>query len=463
MDIKKGLKCSLLTLGVLTLTAVSTSTSAHAAIGDGGEYDHDNRITWAPNKSDSSDPIVSNAGARNGTVNGSGKRYVKKSGTTFMWQKVGKDQNKPYHQVDLVATLTNISKSVKNVGVKDGNGISINMDANGADVAKSMDITFTFYDHDTGKQVQWDDDYLALAYSDLEPAKLEAYPYPNGKGTIYRSYDQKVTSLSKMENWNPYSDLDGSQTWLNRSAANNGAFQMVNRTSLPTNIPLDGKWGYDTYQKKVVKQTSSNKDSLLHTFWDVLGSNLRPTLHYSGGIGVYRAASGARSIKVRVSGHSWGNDEFVFSGARVYKKQPKKSTISKSITYNGKTSTANTLKDKNDTMVYNVNATVSAKKGAYITDSLPKRFTVTKISAVTNFSHNSVADVNSTHKFKATLNNNKLAAKNKKITFHITGNMGTWMDKHPSMVGDLKWPVDNTAYWYQKTTGKLKSPGSRHY
>jgi len=158
-----------------------------------------------------------------------------------------------------------------------------------------------------------------------------------------------------------------------------------------------------------------------------------------------------------IHGHGSGNNEYVFTGAKSYPKKTTKSTISKSITYNGKTSTANTLKDKDDTMVYNVNATVSAKKGAYITDALPHRFTVTKVSSVTNFSHNSVASINSSHQFKATLNNDKLDGKNKKVTFHITGNMGTWMDKHPSMVDGLKWPVANTAYWYQKSTGKLKS------
>lgn len=457
MNIKRGLKYSLLTLGVLTFVTVSSSANAYADKGDGSEYDHDGRITWAPNVTGGTgDPIVSNAGAHNGTVMGSGKRYVKKSGTTFIWQKVGENPNYPKksgHQVDLMATLTNISKSVKNVGVKYGNGISINMDANGADVAKSMDITFTFYDEKTGKQVQWDDDYLALAYSDLEPAVLGMYPYPNGKATPHRSYDQKVTSLSKMENWNPYSDLDGSQTWLNRSAASNkGVFQMVNRTSLPTNIPVNGSWGYDTYKKKVVKQTSKNKGSLLHTFWDVAGSNLRPTLHYSGGIGVYRAASGPRSIKVRVSGHSWGNDEFVFSGAKMYKKKSNVSTIGKSITYKGKTSTKNTLKDIDDPMSYNIVMKLNqAKKGAYITDDIPHRFTVTSASSVAGFKLNSVVNMNSTHKFKATINSTKYKdAKNKKVTFHINGNVGDWVADHPNST--LKWPFYNTAIWHKKST-----------
>lgn len=187
---------------------------------------------------------------------------------------------------------------------------------------------------------------------------------------------------------------------------------------------------------------------------------MNPSIHYAGAIAEYKA-NGTKSIKVHVVGHSIGNDEFVFSNAKVYPKSKNKSSISKSITYNGKTTKSNTLKDKDDPMVYNVNASVSAKKGAYITDPLPHRFTVTKVSSVANFSHNSIASMNSTHQFKATLNNNKLDGKNKKITFHITGEMGSWMDKHPTMVDTLKWPANNTAIWHKSSTDKTGTKSNK--
>ncbi|MFD1454778.1 isopeptide-forming domain-containing fimbrial protein [Levilactobacillus lanxiensis] len=393
--------------------------------------------------------------------------YSRSSPTVFKYTYIGEDQNTG-KAVDMKVKLYDLSSRITMVGYKKDHGISINMNGGGR-AGRTMKVQLSFYYHGTNTQVKWNDDSIGVAFSDLEPEKLAA------DGVIQQSFGQYVKKISDVDSWNPYSDLTGKQTFLNNHDANQGYFHMDKDSGtwdFPTKAYLDNKdkktgktWGYNPSSGIEIERPQVHQ--YIHSFWTypaATNRDLRAGLHYTGAIAVYKAASGAKTISFLVGGHSQGNDEFILSDANIkVSNKKKKSTISKSITYNGKTSTANTLKDKNDTMVYNVNATVSAKKGAYITDTLPKRFTVTKISAVTNFSHNSVADVNSTHKFKATLNNNKLDGKNKKITFHITGNMGTWMDKHPSMVASLKWPVVNTAYGYPKSTGKLKSSGSRHY
>jgi len=466
MKLSKKFKYATLTLVALTTMGVTLSkgTTAKAI---NGQQDDFPTVTFSPKINTGGTTKISKVSGGSPVTSGLGGDphfYSRSSPTVFKYTYIGEDQNTG-KAVDMKVKLYDLSSRITMVGYKKDHGISVNMNGGGR-AGRTMKVQLSFYYHGTNTQVKWNDDSIGVAFSDLEPKKLGA------DGVIQQSFGQYVKKISAIDSWNPYSNLTGKQTFLNNQDANQGYFHMDKPSGDPWNFPTlaalnkkSGKWGYNP-ASKVVEQERKTVRQYIHSFWtypDAMNRDLRADLHYTGAIAVYKAASGAKTISFLVGGHSQGNDEFILSDANIKVNSKPKSTISKSITYNGKTSTANTLKDKDDTMVYNVNATVSAKKGAYITDTLPKRFTVTKISAVTNFSHNSVADVNSTHKFKATLNNNKLDGKNKKITFHITGNMGTWMDKHPSMVGDLKWPVDNTAYWYQKTTGKLKSPGSRHY
>ncbi|AKP65820.1 hypothetical protein FC99_GL001031 [Levilactobacillus koreensis JCM 16448] len=455
MNVLRGLKYSLATILALTSLGVALNTGSTTVYAMGNIYTGKNDVTWAPKwQGDDSKEGFSRYGQSGVGQYIGGASWGKdgmqswkpKNGTTFKFYNMGKDPNSG-KQVDVWATLSDF-KGVGGVGYKTKNEMSINMFSSGSE---SMKVKFTFRYHKTSTQVKWNDDIIGLAYTDLEPAKLGV------NGRFGSSFNQSVTSITDTLHWNPWSTSTGGNTWLDTNQANKGIFQVQNKLNLPSNSQIQNKNGkaFDPRRKKIVNEKIGSPNKLnLHYIWNNEGSrDLNPAIHYAGGIGEY-AANGTKSITVLLKGHSSGNNEFVFTGAPVAKKATK-TTIAKSITYKGKTTTKNTLKDKHDSMVYNLNATVSAKKGATLSDSLPKRFTVTKISSVANFSHNSVAEVNSTHKFSAKLLNDKLAGKNKKITFHITGNMGDYMDDHPNV--DLKWPVANQSTWYQKTTRTLKS------
>lgn len=452
MKLSKSFKYSLLSfmaLASLGVTLNSSTTTAHAANGRQEDFP---TVTFSPKvNTGGTTKITKVSGGSYIGDNGLGGDpvfYSRKDPTVFKYTFIGKDPNSKKF-VDMKVKLYGMSSRISSVGYKKAHGISVNMNGGGR-AGRTMKVQLSFYYHGTNTAVKWDDDSIGIAFSDLEPKKLGA------DGVVAKSFGQYVKKISAIDSWNPYSNLTGKQTFLNNADADNGYFHMDKAKSnsfwnFPLYSSLKKGYGYNPETKKVEKEKSSVRQ-YIHSFWTyptALNRDLRAGLHYTGAIAVYKASSGAKDISFLVGGHSQGNDEFILSDANI-KVSPKKSksSISKSITYNGKTTKANTLKDKDDPMVYNINATVSAKKGAYITDALPKRFTVTKISSVTNFSHNSVADVNATHQFKATLKNDKLDGKNKKVTFHITGNMGDYMAKHPNVA--LKWPVANTAYWYQK-------------
>lgn len=454
MKLSKSFKYSLLSfmaLASLGVTLNSSTTTAHAV-----QYQAAGDTTWSPHWSDGVKSSYSVTGA--GSYLGVGAAswgadgmhsWVPKSGMTIKYHKLGKDPNNG-KQIDMWVKLTNF-KGVHGVGYKSKHGVSLNMYSGGSE---SMKATISFH-YNKGGEVKWDNDVIGLAYTDLEPDKLGII----GNNPKYAtSFNQSIKSNSRPSSWHPWTNSLPRYSWLDLGKAEADTFQVKNKLDLPPKLygstkTIDGK-GWDPFKKSgsgygaiVTEKKGKSYPDNLHNIWNDYGSrDLNPNIHYSGAIVEYKA-DGARTISLTIKGHGSGNNEYVFTGAKSYKKEAK-SSISKSITYNGKTTKANTLKDKDDPMVYNINATVSAKKGAYITDALPKRFTVTKISSVTNFSHNSVADVNATHQFKATLKNDKLDGKNKKVTFHITGNMGDYMTKHPNVA--LKWPVANTAYWYQK-------------
>lgn len=406
MKLSKKFKYATLTLVALTAMGVTLNkeTTANAS---GGQQEDFPTVTFSPKVNTGGTTKISKVSGGSpvsASLGGGSHFYSRKSPTVFKYTYVGKDQNTG-KSVDMKVKLYSLSSRITMVGYKKDHGISVNMNGGGR-AGRTMKVQLSFYYHGTNTQVKWNDDSIGVAFSDLEPKKLSA------NGVTQKSFGQYVKKISAIDSWNPYSNLTGSQTFLNNKDANSGYFHMDKPSgtwNFPTLAALNkksGKWGYNPATKKIEKERKGVRQ-YIHSFWtypDALNRDLRAGLHYTGAIAVYKASSGAKTISFLVGGHSQGNDEFILSDANIKVSPKKTSSISKSITYNGKTTKSNTLKDPNDTMVYNVNATVSAKKGAYITDALPHRFTVTKISSVTNFSHNSVADVNSTHKFKALAN-----------------------------------------------------------
>ncbi|WP_204122128.1 MULTISPECIES: hypothetical protein [Levilactobacillus] len=404
MKLSKSFKYSLLSFMALTTLGVTLNTSpttAHAAT-----WQAAGDTTWSPHWNDGvkSSYSVSGQGASLGSASW-GKdgmhAWVPKNGMTIKYEKLGVYPGTK-KQIDMWVKVKSHSGS-SGMGYKSEHGVSFNMFSGGSETA-NVEISFHYH---SGGVVKWDNDVIGLAYTDLEPAKLGN---TDSKPILATSFDQSIKSNTHPSSWHPWTDTHPRYSWIDTKKAENDLFQVQNGLTFPSNLQpstskIGGK-GWDPLAKRpnggygmvVPEKKGTDYPNHLHTIWADVGSrDLNPDIHYSGAIVEYKA-DGAKTIDLTIKGHGSGNNEYVFTGAKSFPKP--KSTISKSITYNGKTSTANTLKDKNDTMVYNVNATVSAKKGAYITDTLPKRFTVTKISAVTNFSHNSVADVNSTHKFK---------------------------------------------------------------
>jgi hypothetical protein len=394
MKLSKSFKYSLLSFMALTTLGVTLNTSSTTAHAVG--YQKAGDTTWSPHwaevidgKAINSYYSVTGAGASLGSASWGADgmhAYVPKSGMTIKYYNLGKDPNNG-KQISVWVKLSDF-KGVHGVGYKSKNGMSLNMFSGGSE---SMKAVFSFHYQD-GSTVKWDNDVIGLAYSDLEPASLGV----KGKGQA-KSFNQYIKSNTDPSSWHPWTGGEAKDSWIDTDKLKTNVFQVQNKLSLPSNLSPTGGQGYDPVTDSIVNDKKGD-NGILHTIWANEGNrDLNPDIHYGGAIAEYKA-DGSKTISMTIHGHGQGNNEYVFTGAKSYPKP--KSTISKSITYNGKTSTANTLKDKDDTMVYNVNATVSAKKGAYITDTLPKRFTVTKISAVTNFSHNLVADVNSTHQFK---------------------------------------------------------------
>jgi len=471
MNLRRSLKYSLLTLGVLSgvvLTLGATTDSAHAM---GPEQDGSHQVTWAPQvfSDDKVSYSFSNTGGQKPFQWSSHSKstfYRAKSGIAVTFKNLGHNPNYSSttkagkkHQVNVKVTMSNFSKNVKFVGTEPYGGFNIEMATHqgyNTYLDRSMHLKLQFYDSVTGKQVKWDNDYIGLAYSDLEPKVL----YLDGKeGT---SFNQYVTSLTDTTYWKPLGNIDGAYSWINRSNASyKGVFGMANNWKFPRNMKESSGLGYNYKTHKTVKETKKNADDLIHYIWDdALNRDLRPSLHYSGAAAVYKA-TGTKTINLKVNGSANGVDQFVFSGLKVYPKKPTNSTIGKSITYNGKTTKSNTLLNQNDTMAYNLVAKLNmAKKGAYISDAIPHRFTVTSVSGVSGFTHNSVADINKTHQFKASINTTKYqTATNKVVTFHLAGNVGEWMSKHPNT--SLKWPFYNHAIWHKTSTDTPGTPSNK--
>lgn len=485
MNISKTVKASLLSAGVLSLMALgSKPLNVHAVQRD----DDMNDVTYAPVINPQAD------------VNGKTKHYT----SHLKWLTGGATTSPvPYMQAKPASTnpsaiYTNIGidpatgkgvdvhikfhssgRNLRSVGFKPSSGnFSLNMYGKVPRAHHQMDVDLTFYEHGTNKQINWDDDEIALAFSDLEPKYLTS----NETGwKPKKSFNQSVKSKTPISNWSPYKDV-GNFTWIDKSDAANGLFRMNTKNpiknsnsatkgyySFPTNgyMIAYGKThkpkikdpGYNARKNRITAGNANGASGvgMLHYIWDDASGNmdLNPDIKYSGAVGLYKVNSGHKKISLHFSGYSPGNDEFVLSGPNIPIHIGNKVKISKSITYKGKISTTNTLKDINDGMTYNLNADFMSKKGATLTDNIPHRFTVKSVPAVKGFKFNSVANMNSTHKFKATLTSSAYVKKAGKVTFHLNGNVGEWVAKHPN--AKLTWPMNNKAIWHKPVGGTVPS------